>query len=98
MGYPEVTEQASMLDIHPVPAPTHPTTPPKLLDDLIGDEMHRIEHLHKEEGRFAESRWARYLDVEPVTDDDDEPEPQTPSSDVQWFTTKAEQREITRAK
>src|SRR6202050_649291 len=72
------------------------TITPKSLDDLLSDEMQRIEHLHKENNQWAESRWARYLDVEPMDEDDECDLPSKPSG-VQWFTTKAEQRDILRA-
>lgn len=60
--------------------------------------MECIQDLHNNEGRWAELRWAQYLDVEPLGSESDK-EDQTPikPSGVQWFTTRAKQREIIRA-
>jgi hypothetical protein len=94
-----MAERIPILDIHPSlvsPYDTNTMEPHRSLDDLISDEMQRIEHLHKEEGRWAESRWACYLDVE-LTNEDDEPELKNHPTGVQWFMTKAEQRQIVRA-
>jgi hypothetical protein len=67
------------------------------LDDLIEAEVHRIEALHHTDGLFAESRWARYLEVETIMEDEKSPEVPKPTG-VEWFTTRAEQRAIERAK
>ena len=77
---------------------TPPTPNTATLDDLIRDEVHRIEVLRNTDGPFAESRWARYLDVETMVDDDEEPSERPKSTGVEWFTTRAEQRSIERAK
>jgi len=59
--------------------------------------LHRIETLHRTNGPFTETKWTRYLDVEPLTEDNDVP--RTPqATGVEWFTTKAEQRAIKQAK
>lgn len=84
--------------IPPTTLPPNPntSTPPATLDELIAAEVLRIEVLQQTHGPFAESRWAKYLDVEDLLDDELEQEP--PDTGVQWFTTRAEQREIERRK
>lgn len=73
-------------ELLPQPAPSG-----KPLDELIEDEMRRINTL----GPFAETQWAKYLNVEDT--DDEDPTPVEPNRSAEWFTTKAEQREIVRA-
>jgi hypothetical protein len=81
----------------PTDTPTpKPTPPPTDIDDLLGAEILRIETIHQMQHPFTESRWAKYLDVDPM--DDDESDTPELSTDVQWFTTAAEQRQIMRAK
>ena len=41
--------------------------------------------------RFTESRWAKYLDIDEM--EEEEHNPQKPSTRVEWFTTKVEKRE-----
>jgi hypothetical protein len=72
-----------------------PTLEPDL-DKLIDAEILRIEMIHKEISPFAETRWAKYLDIDEM-DDEESPRRET-SKEVEWFTTRAEQREIERAK
>jgi hypothetical protein len=80
-----------------IPEPTSPTTNTKSLDDQIHAEVHRIEILQHKNGPFAESRWAQYLDVEPLMEDDDATQ-KPRATGVTWFTTRAEQRAIAQAK
>jgi hypothetical protein len=65
------------------------------LDDLLEAEILRIETLHRTQNPFSESRWAKYLDIKDM--DDEDPTPESPSKAVEWFTTRAEQRAIARA-
>jgi hypothetical protein len=72
-------------------------TTPQSLDELINAEVHCIETLQQSHGAFTESRWASYLDIDPMKDDTNTTSIQTPGG-VEWFTTAAEQRAIRRAK
>jgi hypothetical protein len=72
-------------------------TTPQSLDELIDAEVHRIETLQQSHGAFTESRWASYLDIDPMEEDTDTTSIQTPGA-IEWFTTAAEQRAIKRAK
>jgi hypothetical protein len=92
-------EDTNELPNTPTPEPAIATTPTQTsLDDLILTEVHHIEALHRTDGPFAESRWAQYLDIEPVNEDDDDTSQKSPETGVKWFTTRAEQKAIERAK
>jgi hypothetical protein len=74
---------------------TNTLTEPSM-DDLLEAEALRIKTLHHTQNPFSESRWAKYLDIEDMEDED--PTPENPIKAVEWFTTRAEQRAIARAK
>jgi hypothetical protein len=46
-----------------------PTTE-KTLDELLAEEAVRIDTLHRTQDWFAESRWAKYLDVDEMEDEE----------------------------
>jgi hypothetical protein len=71
-------------------------TPEQSLDVLLEAEARRINTLHRSQSRFTESRWAKYLDIDEM--EEEEPTTQEPDTRAEWFTTKAEQREIERAR
>ena len=84
----------SAITPHDQPIDPNPT-PEQSLDAFLEAEARRIDILHHSQSRFAESRWAKYLDIDKM--EEEEPTPQEPNTGVEWFTTKAEQREIERA-
>ena len=77
--------------------PTKPySTPLQSLEASLKAEERRIDNLHHSQNRFAESRWAKYLDIDEM--EEEEHNPQKPSTRVEWFTTKVEKRETERAR
>lgn len=67
------------------------------LDDLIENEYKHTVKLQTSQGRFAESRWLPYLDVEhdnKLEDETDDSPITLTSREPLWFTTQAEQRDI----
>jgi hypothetical protein len=64
-------------------------TPEQSLDVLLEAEARRIDTLHRSQSRFTESRWAKYLDIDKM--EEEEPTTQEPDTRAEWFTTKAEQ-------
>ena len=77
--------------------PTKPySTPLQSLEASLKAEERRIDNLHHSQNRFTESRWAKYLDIDKM--EEEEHNPQKPSTRVEWFTTKAEKRETERAR
>ena len=83
------------VDVAPTASTTTQTVEPSL-DDQLQAEILRINTLCNTHGPFAETRWAKYLDVEEM-DDEDDTAPEERSKAVEWFTTRAEQRAIERA-
>ena len=80
------------VDVAPTASTTTQTVEPSL-DDQLQAEILRINTLRNTHGPFAETRWAKYLDVEEM-DDEDDTAPEERSKAVEWFTTRAEQRAI----
>jgi hypothetical protein len=96
------TTQTTLKNTNSTPNPTSIFTIPiedensqPSLDDMLEMEASRVNTLQHTHGRFAETHWAKYLNVKKM-DDDDLP-PRGPSKDVEWFTTKEEQQAIIRA-
>lgn len=66
------------------------------LEDMIEAEYKHTRELQAREGRFTESRWSPFLEVEQGEDEVEKAQNSEPSKEPLWFITEAEQRNIVR--